>query len=144
MTRIRHSALLLALTVATVLGALGPAHPAQAAFSEKVAAPTVSVGTVTVQPPASATASLNCTKDGAFLTGTWPASTTARVAGYTLTVVYSDGYRQDAESLVTGTTWTSPRMSLVTATTYFMHVEVSTHTDYGWVSTTVTSGDVRC
>ena len=37
MTGIRRSLLLLGLTVAAVFGALGPAHPAQASFTEKVA-----------------------------------------------------------------------------------------------------------
>jgi hypothetical protein len=144
MTGIRRSLLLLGLTVAAVFGALGPAHPAQASFSEKVAAPTVQVTTATVTPPASATASVACTRNGANLTASWPASTTARVDGYLLTVVYSDGYRQDVGSMVTGLTWTSPTMSLLTASTYFMHVEVSAHTNYGWVSVPVASGAVRC
>jgi hypothetical protein len=140
----RRSLLLLSLTVAAVLAALGPAHPAQASFSEKVAAPTVQVTTATVTPPASATASVACTKSGANLTATWPTSPTARVDGYLLTVVYSDGYRQAVAPMVTGTTWTSPTMSLLTASTYFMNVEVSAHTNYGWVSVPVSSAAVRC
>jgi hypothetical protein len=144
MNGIRRSALLLALVLAPVLGTLGPAHPAQASFSEKVAAPTVQVTTATVAPPASATASLKCTTSGANLTATWPASTTARVNGYYLTVVYSDGYEQKVTAMVTGTTWTSPTMSLLTASTYFMHVRLYSHTDYGWTSTTVRTQDIRC
>jgi hypothetical protein len=144
MTGIRHSVLLLGFTVAAVLGVLGPAHPAQATFSEKVAAPTVQVTTQTVLPPASATASITCTRNGANLTATWPASTTARVDGYLLTVVFSDGYVQKVDGMVTDTTWTSPTMSLLTASTYYMHVTVSAHTDYGWTSVTVRTQDVRC
>jgi hypothetical protein len=144
MTGIRRSLVLMSLTVAAVLGAVGPAHPAQASFSEKVAAPTVQVGTITVAPPATATASVNCTRSGATLTATWPASPTARVDGYLLTVVYSDGFEQAVSSMQTGLSWTSPEMSLLNATTYFMHVQVSAHTNYGWVSLPVSSGDVRC
>jgi hypothetical protein len=144
MTGIRRSVLLLALAVASVVGALGPAHPAQATFSEKVAAPTVQVTTATVLPPASATATLKCTASGANLTATWPASTTARVDGYLLTVVYSDGFEQKVASMVTGTTWTSPTMTLLDASTYFMHVRLYAHTDYGWTSTTVRTQDIRC
>jgi len=144
MTGIRRSVLLLGLTVAAVLGALGPAHPAQASFSEKVAAPTVQVTTVTVAPPASATAWVTCTRDGATLSASWPTSTTARVDGYQLSVLYSDGYEQKVASMVTGTTWTSAPMTLLTASTYFMTVKVTTHTNYGWVSVPVASGAVRC
>jgi hypothetical protein len=140
----RRSLLLLGLTVVAVFGVMGPAHPAQASFSEKVAAPTVQVATVTVAPPASADVSITCTKNGANLSASWPASATARVDGYELTVVYSDGFRQAATPMVTGTTWTSPTMSLLTASTYFMSVEVSAHTNYGWVSVPVASGAVRC
>jgi hypothetical protein len=144
MTGIRRSVLLLGLTVAAVLGAIGPAHPAQASFSEKVAAPTVQVTTVTVAPPASATAWVTCTRDGATLSASWPASATARVDGYQLSVLYSDGYGQKVASMVTSTTWTSAPMTLLTASTYFMTVKVTTHTDYGWVSVPVASGAVRC
>jgi hypothetical protein len=144
MTGIRRSLLLLGFTVAAVTGSLGPAHPAQASFSETVAAPTVEVTTQTVLAPTSATASIKCTRDGAWLTATWPASTTARVDGYLLTVVFSDGYVQKVDGLVTDTSWTSPKISLLTATTYYMHVTVSSHTDYGWTSTTVRTQDVRC
>ena len=140
----RRTLRLLALPVVTVLGALGPAHPAQASFSAKAPAPTVQVTTATVAPGASATASIACTRSGANLTATWTASPTARVDGYELTVVYSDGYEQAVSSLVTDTTWTSPTMSLLTAATYYMHVRISAHTDYGWVSVPVNTGDVRC
>jgi len=59
-------------------------------------------------------------------------------------VLYSDGYEQKVTSMVPGTTWTSPTMSVLTASTYFMTVKVSTHTNYGWVSGIASSGAVRC
>ncbi len=142
MTGIRRSLLLLGLTVAAVFGAVGPAHPAQASFSEKVGAPTVQVTTITVAPPASVSASLACTRNGATLSATWPASTTARVDGYLVTVVFSDGYTQTTP-MEPDTSW-STAISLYNATNYFMRVTVSAHTNYGWTSAVASSGDVRC
>jgi hypothetical protein len=143
MTGIRRSLLLLALTVAVVIGGLGPAHPAQASFSKTATAATMQLQTATVTAPTSVTATLTCTRSGGTLAASWPASTTARVDGYLITVVFSDGFTQQADSMVTGTTWSTP-MSLYNATNYSMHVTVSTHTNYGWTSAPVSSLDVRC
>jgi hypothetical protein len=143
MTRTRRTLLLLGLTVAAVFGGLGPAHPAQASFSEKVSVPSMQVTTATVAAPASVTATMTCTKTSGTLSASWPASTTARVDGCLLTVVYSDGYEQ-AVPLQAATTW-STTMSLYNASAYSMHVIVAAHTDYGWTSITRASiGELSC
>ena len=144
MTGTRRTLLLLGLTVAAVFGGLGPAHPAQASFSEKVGVPSLQVTTATVAAPASVTASLTCTRSGGTLSASWPASTAARVDGYVVTVVFSDGFEQ-ATPLQAGTSWTTP-ISLYNATTYTMHVTVSAHTNYGWTSITprASVGEMSC
>jgi hypothetical protein len=146
MTGIRRTLLLLSLTVAAICGGLGPAHPAQAAFSEKVSVPSMQVTTGTVLGPASVTATLACTytgTTGATLSASWPASATGRVDGYLLTVVFSDGYKQ-AAPMQAGTTWSTP-MTLFNATKYSMHVTVAAHTNYGWTSVATSSvGELKC
>jgi hypothetical protein len=144
MTGTRRTLLLLGLTVAAVLGGLGPAHPAQASFSEKVSVPSMQVTTATVAAPASVTASLTCTRTSGTLSASWPASTAARVDGYLVTVVFSDGFEQ-AAPMQAGTSWSTP-MSLYNATTYTMHVTVAAHTNYGWISITprASVGELSC
>jgi hypothetical protein len=58
--------------------------------------------------------------------------------------MFSDGYSQKVDPMVTGTSWSTSAISLYDATNYFMRVTVSAHTNYGWVSVPVSSGDVRC
>jgi len=144
MTGTRRTLLLLGLTIAAVFGGLGPAHPAQASFGEKVSVPAMQISTGIVTSPASVTATMTCTRTSGTLSVSWPASTGARIDGYVLTVVYSDGYEQ-AAPMQTSTTW-STTMSLYNATAYTMHVTVAAHTNYGWTSITPTSsiGEVSC
>jgi hypothetical protein len=144
MTGTRRTLILLGLTIAAVCGGLGPAHPAQASFSEKVSVPAMQVTTATITAPASVAATLTCTRTSGTLSASWPASTAARVDGYIVTVVFSDGFEQ-ATPLQAGTSWSTP-MSLYNATTYTMHVNVAAHTNYGWTSITPRSsiGELSC
>jgi hypothetical protein len=140
MTGIRRSLLLLGLTVAVMIGALGPA---QASFSDRVPLAPMEVATGTVAAPTSVTATIACSSTGATLSASWPASTSARVKAYLLTVVYSDGVKQ-AAPMQTGTSW-STAMTVFNSTKYTMQVTVATHTDYGWSSTATSSiGWVGC
>ncbi len=134
MNGIRRTALLLALVLAPVLGTLGPAHPAQASFSEKVAAPTVQVTTASVAPPANVVGSLTCGRSSATMALNWAPSTSAQVSTYVVRVYFNDGFVQVVDPLpATATSWSAP-MSLYTAQNYYIQYSVTTHTSYGWTT----------
>ena len=143
MTGIRRSMLLMGLTVAAVFGSLGPAHPAQAAFSDTVTAASTSIGTTTVAAPTDVTGSLVCTRQDATLSATWTLSTSTRVSGYLVSVVFSDGYVQTVQMGPADTSW-STAMSLYNATTYSMHITVTTQTDYGWTAVSLPTQEMQC
>ena len=143
MTGIRRTVLLLALTIAAVLGAVGPSHPAEAAFSDKVTAAATTVGTATVAPPTNVVGSLTCTRSSATMAANWKLSTSARVDGYLVKVYFSDGFVQTVEKAATDTSWTAP-ISLYNATNYSISYSVTTRTDYGWTTESTRTGWFRC
>jgi hypothetical protein len=144
MTGIRRSLLLLALTVAVVVGGLGPAHPAQASFSEKVPAASTQISTGTVAPPTTVTGSLTCGRTSATMGVTWKASTSTKVTGYVVSVIFDDGFVQVVDMLPpTTTSWTST-LSLYTAQNYYIRYTVTTHTTYGWTATSASTGWFTC
>jgi hypothetical protein len=143
MTGIRRSLLLMSLTVAVVLGGLGPAHPAQASFSKKTTAATTQIATATVAPPANVTGSLTCGKSSATMAANWTLSTSPRISGYLVTVHFSDGFVQNVQMGATATSWSAP-ISLYQATAYALSYSVTTQTTYGWTTESASTGWFSC
>jgi hypothetical protein len=143
MTGIRRSLLLLALTVTAVLGAVGPAHPAQAGFGEKVTAAAPSIETATVAAPTAVTGSLTCGRTSATMAANWKASSSSRVSGYVVKVEFNDGYVQTVNMPSTATSWTAP-ISLYTAQNTYIRYSVTTHTAYGWTMESPLTGWFTC
>ena len=143
MTGIRRSLLLLALTVAVVSGGLGPAHPAQASLSEKVTAASMDIGTATVAAPATVTGALACGRTSATMSATWTASTSAKIKGYMVSVIYSDGFVQTVDMPATATSW-SKAASLYSVQAYAIRYTVTTQTTYGWTAESTSTGWFQC
>ena len=143
MTGIRRSLLLLSLTVAVVLGGLGPAHPAQASFSKTVTATATEIATATVAAPTNVTGSLTCGKSSATMAANWTLSTSSRVSGYLVTVHFSDGFVQNVQMGATATSWSAP-ISLYQATAYALSYSVTTQTAYGWTTESTMTGWFSC
>jgi len=143
MTGIRRTVLLLSLTVAVVVGGLGPAHPAQASFSKTVTAASTQLATATVAPPTDVTGSLTCGKSSATMAATWTASTSARVSGYLVTVRFSDGFVQNVQMGAGATSW-SDSISLYQATAHAIQYSVTTQTTYGWTTESAPTGWFSC
>jgi len=143
MTGIRRTLLLVGLAVAFVAGGLGPAHPAQASFSKTATAATTQIVTATVAPPTAVAGSLTCTRSAGTMTATWKLSTSTRVSGYLVSVIFSDGFVQSDQMAATATSWTKP-ISLYNATTYSIRYTVTTQTDYGWTAESTPTGWFQC
>jgi hypothetical protein len=143
MTGIRRSLLLLSLTVAVVLGGLGPAHPAQASFSKKVTATTTEIATATVAAPTNVTGSLTCGKSSATMAANWTLSTSSRISGYLVTVHFDDGFVQNIQMGATATSWNAP-ISLYQATLHAISYSVTTQTTYGWTTESTSTGWFQC
>ena len=142
MTTTRRIITLIAL-VAGVLFASGAA--AQASFSEsvKVTATPMSVATASVVAPGAGTGSLTCRTSSATMAMTWTKSTSARVTGYRVNVIFSDGYVQTVDKLATDTSWSQP-IALYNVTAYSVRYTVSTLTDFGWTAESASTGWFRC
>ncbi len=143
MTGIRRSLLLMSLTVAVTFGALGPAHPAQASFSQKVTAAPTQIATATVAAPTNLTGSLTCTRSSATMAANWSLSSSTRVSGYLVSVIFSDGFRQTILLGPTATSWTAP-ISLYQATANAIQYSVTTQTTYGWTTESLPTGWFQC
>ncbi|GAB4081874.1 hypothetical protein GCU67_09240 [Modestobacter muralis] len=148
MSRLRSRALLVAVSVATVLGF--DATAAQAGFTARAALP-VTAGTVTVAPPSGlSTAGTRCTTTsyGWYSTRTmhatvsWQASPTRGVSGYQLTAVLANGTVHPIGTVPASTTTVS--QSEDAALAEGARVRLTTLTSYGWTSTTVLTGALTC
>ena len=142
MTGIRRTLLLAALTVAAVVGALGPARPAEATFSDTAGVAT-SIGTASVAAPTDVVGSLTCTRSSATMAANWKLSTSTRVTGYLVSVHFSDGFVQTVQLGASATSW-SDDISLYNATNYALSYSVTTQTDYGWTKESVRTGWFQC
>jgi hypothetical protein len=126
MTSIRRGLILLALTVAVVIGA---SIPASATYSESVAIKTT-ISTTTVAAPTNVVGKLTCGRP-ATMSATWTQSTTARVSGYRVSVYFSDGFVQTVELGPTATSW-SATIDPYYVTAYSIQYSLTTQTNYGW------------
>ncbi|MET0764660.1 MAG: hypothetical protein ABWY29_07320 [Blastococcus sp.] len=133
MTAVRRSILLLTLTVTMAVAGAGSTAPAQASFSDSASRAT-SITTVTVAAPTNVVGKLTCPSRGdATMSATWTASTSARVTGYRVNVIYSDGFTQPTQMPAKATSWSAstPKYNV---TAYAVQFSVTTQTDYGWTT----------
>lgn len=152
MTGIRRALLVAGLVVAVLIGG---GLPAQAAFQDSPALPTMTIGTLKVAAPTGvSTNGTRCTSTWNSSTGTWvstlqakiswtASSTTRGVTGYLVTAVFSDGSRYPAAQVDAGTTSVSGSYDIAYASQN-IRVTVTTLTGYGWTAESAVSGVVKC
>jgi hypothetical protein len=138
MTGTRRALLLLALTVAVVIGA---SVPASATYSEAVQVKTT-IATTTVAAPGSLVGKLTCGAPST-MSATWAKSTTARVSGYRVSVYFSDGFVQTVELGSAATSW-SASIDPYFVTAYSIQYSVTTKTDYGWSKESTRTAAFQC
>jgi hypothetical protein len=155
---LRRSALLLLVTLTTVLALTGTA---QAAFTGKATPTTLTVGTLTVAAPTGLTISgSSCsttywsrTINGQTSSGTsitlhtrisWQASSTTRgLSGYRITARYADGSTAPVGDV--GPTTTSAQLTVDGLTAnQNIQLTVSTLTSYGWTAESPRSAALTC
>ena len=141
MTAIRRTALTLALALTAVLGTAATS-PALASFSDSASRST-SITTATVNAPGNVVGSLVCGRSSATMGATWNLSATPRVAGYTVTVYFSDGFVQVVELGPSATSWSTP-IAPYYVTAFSVQYSVTTKTDYGWVKESARTGSFQC
>ncbi|MGY2079988.1 hypothetical protein [Modestobacter sp. SYSU DS0657] len=142
MTRLRRALVLLALTLA---GVLGLTTIASAAFSGSTAPQTVTVGTTTVQPVTGlSTAGSYCTPDGRLeVRLSWNKSTTPRVTSYRIKATTLFGLvNVTAGTVNAGQTGFAANMGDTNWGGYSF--TVTTTTDYGWTAESARTGTLRC
>ena len=138
MTSIRRLLVLLALTVAVIIGASVPAF---ATFKDSVAISTA-ITTTTVAPVTNLVGNLNCAPTST-MSATWTRSTTPRVSGYQVKVYFSDGFVQTVELGPTAASW-SVGIAQYYVTAFSVRYSVTTRTDYGWTTESVKTGAFQC
>jgi hypothetical protein len=139
MTTVRRSILLLTLTLAVALAGTGSTTPAQASFGDS-ASSTTSITTAAVAAPTNVVGKLTCPSKGdATMSATWTASTSARVTGYLVNVIFSDGYVQSSEVAANATSWSAP-IPKYNVTAYSIEYSVTTQTAYGWTAESPKTG----
>jgi len=141
-TTARRILTLIAL-VTGVLLASGAA--AQASFTDTatVTQTPMSIGTATVAAPTSGPGSLTCRRPNAIMALTWTKSTSTRVTGYRVNVMFSDGYTQTTQMAATDTSW-SQAIPPYNVTAYSVRYSVTALTDYGWTADSTTTGWFQC
>jgi len=138
---LRRSVLLVAFALATVLGL--NVSPAQAAFDDRAALPTATIGTVTVAAPTNIKVSSSCTTYDLDVTVSWKSSTTPGISGYTITAYTSTG--QVLETFTTSPSTTSYSVSAPrTYAAYGIRVSITSQTSYGWTKESAKSGAITC
>ena len=141
MTAIRRTALTLALALTAVLGTAATS-PALASFSDSASRST-SITTATVNAPGNVVGSLVCGRSSATMGATWNLSATPRVAGYTVTVYFSDGFVQVVELGPSATSCSAP-IAPYYVTAFSVQYSVTAKTDYGWVKESARTGSFQC
>jgi hypothetical protein len=125
MTGLRRTLILIAVLLTVTIGA---SIPASATFATSVPLANTAITTATVAPPSGVQARDVCFwGHKAAVSVSWTPSSTARVAGYTVTAHRSDGTVQVvADNAATSATHYMPSGTW----TY----SVTTKTDYGWTA----------
>ncbi|MGY1845478.1 hypothetical protein [Modestobacter sp. SYSU DS0875] len=141
MTRLRHSLVVGAIALATVLGLT---LPAQAAFSDS-ASTTAAVTTATVAPVTGlSTAGSRCTPDGRLeVRLSWQESTTPRIESYRIQAATFFGLvNVTAGTVPAGQTGFAADVGRTNWGGYSF--TVTTTTDYGWTAESARTATIRC
>jgi hypothetical protein len=139
-TGIRRRRLLLALTLAFLVGGIAPAS---ATFADP-AMLTTGVETVRVSAPESVSGDLSCGADTSTMAVTWTASSTARISGYRVNVYYSyDGSMESFDLPATATNWSASTPTWKVSPDSVAY-SVTTVTDYGWFQESSRQGQFHC
>ena len=143
MTGIRRTLLLAALSVAVFLGS--PAA-AQAAFSDSITTASATISTATVAGPTDVTAKDETCSNARtqVVSLTWVASTSARVAGYRVTV-----HRTNGQVLATGNFGPDATSATITFDKFNFNMStllfsVTTVTGHGWTKESLRTGALPC
>ena len=143
MTGLRRTLLLVLVTAGVFLGV--PAS-AQAAFSDNVTTPAVTVSTVTVQPVTGlSTVGSICRGNTLDLQLSWTKSTTDRVASYRVRMYTNVGINMSLATVSPAATSFDASVSVRVnsrPTTY--QFTVTTTTDYGWTTESTRTGAITC
>jgi hypothetical protein len=142
MTGLRRTLLLIVVAVAVLAG---PAT-AQAAFSDSITTPAVTVSTATVEAPSAVVAqSAGCDNSRSQTVRlSWVGSTTARVTGYRVTVYRTNGAVAATQLFgATATTATITFDKFATNPAQLLYA-VTTVTDYGWTKESTRTGALPC
>ena len=134
------------LVLLTLIGAiLAGSSAAQASYADlaTVTASPITIGTATVAVPTTGPGSLTCGRTTATMGLTWTKSSAARVAGYRVTVYFSDGYVQTVDKAATDTSW-SQAITLYNVTAYAVRYTVTTQTTYGWTAESTPTSWFQC
>jgi hypothetical protein len=140
MTALRQKALLLALTVAIIVGGAGSTASASFADSASVA---TAISTGTVAPPTNVVGALNCTSPDSTMSATWTASPSPRITGYVVKVTFSDGFSQVKPVPAGATSWSAP-ISKYNVTYWAVQYSVIAQTAYGWTAESSKTGWFQC
>ena len=143
MTAIRRLPVILALTLAVLIGGT---IPASATFGDSAAVGT-EVKTAKVEAVTSLVGTIKCntpTGTTATMGATWKASTSPRVSGYQVRVYFSDGFVQTVELGPTATSWSSAPIGMYYVTAFTVAYTVTTVTDYGWFTESAKTGPFKC
>jgi hypothetical protein len=136
---IRNVLLVLGLTTAVAVGTA--AGPAIASLADSAVVSTT-IATNTVAPPTGLVGKLVCTEP-ATMSLTWTKSTSARVTGYDVNVIFSDGYVQVVQLGANATSWSMP-IPKYNVTYWSIQYSVTAKTDYGWIKESAKTASFQC
>lgn len=143
MTRLPRTFLVLAMTLAVVLGTPGAAS---AAYTATATTPRLSVSTASVTAPGGVVAQRQFCTLGRFqlITLSWTASSTARVGGYRVTVYRADGSIFFTTPVSAATTTVTGAVDTRATDPTALRFSVTTVTDYGWTSESAPTAALPC
>jgi hypothetical protein len=139
MTTARRVLAVVGLALAVIVGS---SLPAAATWSDTAGLSPMTVATATVAAPGNVVGTLTCGST-ATMSVTWTASTAAKISGYKVTVLFSDGFEQTETVAATATSWSSS-ITTYNVTAYSIRYSVTTQTTSGWFSQSGFTGSFRC
>ncbi|WP_100498931.1 hypothetical protein [Geodermatophilus chilensis] len=140
----RRLLVLLALTVAVILGSGSTA--ANATFADSTALPSTTVGTATVAAPANVTAELmSCSSTrGMRIAVAWEPSASAGVRGYLVQAYLSNGRTYAVDSTSATESQATVIVDKFAGPATSVALTVTTLTSYGWTATSPRTSALTC
>ena len=140
----RRLLVLLALTVAGVLGSGSTA--ANATFADSAALPSTTVGTATVAAPANVTAELTSCSSTRWMpiSVAWQPSASAGVKGYIVQARLSNGRLHAVDSTSATGTQATVMVDKFVGSATSVGITVTTLTSYGWTATSPRTSALTC